>query len=122
MPDPYTDEQAIVDGITGPSGRTIEDLYQELILISSDIAILRARANEGQLPPAARLANEFLLRSDQDGGKGPGGSVYGVDFQIDPEDPGFPPALEAVHNHPRWPSDNPPPSITWAAYLALYNP
>ncbi len=118
MPEPYTDEQMLIDDIGG--GRTLSDVHSVLEQIREQLAALRQRADEGRLPPAGLLANEFLMGSDMDAGRGLGASVYGRDFQIDPDDPYFPPALEAIHAHPRWPS-SPPPAIAWLDYVAQWS-
>ncbi|ETX03577.1 MAG: hypothetical protein ETSY1_46765 (plasmid) [Candidatus Entotheonella factor] len=117
MPKPYTDEQLLIDEITG--GHTLGDLQAVLEDIRDHLAALRRRADEGRLPPAALLANEFLMGSDMDSGRGLGGSVYGRDFRIDPQDPYFPPALEAIHSHPRWPKHG-LPKMAWRDYLAQW--
>ncbi len=118
MPDPYTDEQLLIDEITG--GQTLSELHATLTTIQALLSTLVERANQGQLPPAALLANEFLMGSDLDGGRGLGGSVYGRDFQIDPDDAGFPPNLFSIHQHPSWPQ-TPLPSMSWADYLATWH-
>jgi len=68
-------------------------------------------------PPSAAmiLISEFMSNEDQDGGKGPGSSIYGKDFMII-EDADCPPALKAIHGHSDW--SDPATSITWATYLS----
>ncbi len=113
MPTPYTDEQQIIDDIGG--GRTLDDLYMLLNLMHNELAALRERAERGKLPPAALLVQEFMARADLDGGRGAGGSVYGIDFMIDPCDPQLPPMLEPIHQHPRWTA--PQTVMSWQDYL-----
>ncbi len=71
----------------------------------------------GQLSAAGLLIQEFLNRTDLDGGKFVAGSIYGVHFAIDLEDPEIPPILPSIHSHPAW--MQPASVITWAQYLAL---
>jgi hypothetical protein len=105
MPDPYTDEALIASFLTP----TLDLIYAELLA-------LRGFAEAGALPLAAVLTQEYLMRQDLDGGKGSGGSVYGVDFHIDLADPGCPPILSPIHAQPGW--NDTGVALTWAAYLA----
>jgi len=65
-------------------------------------------------PPAAMtLISEFMSNEDQDGGKGPGTSIYGKDFMIT-ENSECPPALKSIHQHSDW--VDPGYSVPWSTY------
>ncbi len=95
---------------TQANGETLE-------LMRALLVRLVGFAEQGALPPSAVLSQEFMLRSDRDQGRGPGGSIYGVDWGLDPEDPHIPPVLVPLFDHPNWLS--PAKTYTWAEYLAL---
>lgn len=105
MPEPYTDEAVIVAAIA-----SLEAVMQQVLV---QLTALRVNADAGRLPLAAVLVQEFLSRTDMDGGKGAPGSIYGVHFMID--DPAIPPMLAPIHGHPGW--RDPDIKLTWAAYL-----
>ncbi len=116
MPLPTTDEDVLIAGIEA----ALVPLQATLSAILVQVTLLRERGDQGALPPAAVLINEFITSSDLDGGRGLGASIYGRDFIIDPDDPLFPPTLQSVHNHPAFPDPAPPP-LGWQAYLDQFN-
>lgn len=67
---------------------------------------------------ASTLVQEFFSNQDLDNGAGAGNSIYGHPggFRLDPRDPQLPPALQAVHQHPRFHHST--TMLTWQAYLA----
>ncbi len=108
MPLPTTDEALI----TGPIVEAIDALKGVMDSVLIQITLIRENGDRGRLPLAAVLVQEFLAQQDLDGGKGTGGSVYGLDFMIGV---GLPPMLAAIHDHPNWSA--PSTVLTWSDYL-----